>query len=69
MPTWDLDQVLQGQVQTAGGFRGVLMAGELENAIPARVPLANIVEYGDVVTVRGRHTVTQGRTFDAPGGQ
>lgn len=67
MPTWDVNQVLEGQVQTAGGFRGALMSGELENAIPARVPITNIVRYGRVVTVNGRLTVREWHTFGTPG--
>ena len=67
MPTWDINQVMQGQVRTPGGFRGALMPGELESAIPARVPLANIVRWGKVVEVRGRLTVLEWHTFDTAG--
>lgn len=68
MPTYDLEQLLQGRVQTPGGYRGVLMVGELETAIPARIPLSYIVRYGRVgYRSNGRPAVVEWRTFDSPG--
>ena len=55
MPAWDLNEVMQGRVDTGLGYRGPLMHGELEHAIPARVPIENIEQYGEVVEgPRGR---------------
>lgn len=50
VPTWDVNKALEGRVQTPGGFRGNLMRGENERAIPARVPPENIKRYGQVVS-------------------
>lgn len=49
VPTWDVNSDLEGRVQTAAGFRGNLMFGENERAIPARVPPERIARYGKVV--------------------
>jgi hypothetical protein len=42
VPTWDVNKALEGRVGTTGSFRGNLMHGEGEYAIPARVPPENI---------------------------
>jgi len=48
VPTWDVNTLLEGRVRTPGGFRGNLMYGENELAIPARVPPEHIKRYGRV---------------------
>ena len=48
VPTWDVNKNLQGRVDTGGGYRGNLMHGEGEYAIPARVPPDKIVRWGVV---------------------
>lgn len=53
VPTWDVNALLEGQRVTPGGFAGNLMAGELEGAIPARVPASRIQGAYPVVPGRG----------------
>ncbi len=49
VPTWDVNKNLQGRVATGGGeYRGNLMHGEGEYAIPSRVPPEKIVRWGVV---------------------
>lgn len=53
--TWDVNALLEGRRAVAGGlggFGGNLMVGELESAIPARVPATSI---------RGAYPVVEGR--------
>jgi hypothetical protein len=55
VPTWDVNKALEGRVGTTGSFRGNLMHGEGEYAIPARVPPENIKRWGVVKSdARGR---------------
>ncbi len=49
VPTWDVNRALQGRVRTPGGYRGNLMHGEGEYAIPSRIPRDKIVQWGKVV--------------------
>lgn len=45
--------ILDGHIPDGkGGFRGILHVGELETAIPAPVPMSNIVKIGAVVRLR-----------------
>lgn len=44
VPSWNVNQLLEGRIRTPGGFRGNLMAGEGESAILANVPKERIVE-------------------------
>ncbi len=53
VPGWDINGQLQGRVQTPGGFRGNLMTGEVELAVPARVPVECIKRVGRVSETRG----------------
>jgi hypothetical protein len=53
MPTWDVNQLLEGQRATPGGFAGNLMSGELENVVPAEVPPARIKGARPVLEGRG----------------
>jgi hypothetical protein len=53
VPTWDVNQALEGQVPTPGGYRGNIMYGENELAIPARVPAEKIVRWGVVKSAAG----------------
>lgn len=46
--TWDVNKNLQGQVPSGGGFRGNLMHGEAEYAIPGEVPPNKVVRWGIV---------------------
>jgi hypothetical protein len=50
VPTWDLEQALQGQIRLPDGSHGgkLLTVSELEGAIPSRVPGANIVRGGQI---------------------
>jgi hypothetical protein len=48
-PGYDINSLLQGRIPTPGGFRGPLMRGEQEIAIPAEVPLVNIALAGEVI--------------------
>jgi hypothetical protein len=66
VPTWDVNALLEGRVKTPEGFRGNLMVGEGESAIPARVTPDKIVRYGQVVESRGRLYVKD--WIDARGG-
>jgi len=54
VPSWDVNALLAGRVQTLAGFRGNLMHGENEIAIPAKVAPQNIKAYGKVVSENGR---------------
>jgi hypothetical protein len=56
VPTWNVNKNLEGRVPTGGGrFRGNLMHGENEYAIPARVPPEKIKRWGVVkADPRGR---------------
>ena len=54
IPSWDVNTLLEGRVQTLSGFRGNLMHGENETAIPARVAPVNIKAYGKVVSENGK---------------
>ncbi|MFZ0548631.1 MAG: hypothetical protein WAM60_24490, partial [Candidatus Promineifilaceae bacterium] len=54
MPSWDTNALLEGRVKTPGEFKGNPMYGELEQAIPARVPAENIVRVAHIVEVAGR---------------
>lgn len=50
VPSWNVNRQLEGRVKTiAGGYRGNLMHGENEIAIPAGVPPERIKAYGQVV--------------------
>lgn len=56
VPTWDTNALLQGRRPVAGGlggYGGNLMAGEIESAIPARVPRENIAGAYPVLEGRG----------------
>ena len=53
MPTWDINQLMEGQRGDTGNFSGNIMRGELENAFPARVPIENIEAYAEVVQREG----------------
>ncbi len=48
IPTWDVNTLLEGRVRTAFGYRGNLMRGENELAIPAHIPLPFIKKWGKV---------------------
>lgn len=48
VPTWDVNGDLEGRVETAGGWRGNLMHGEHEQAVPAKIPIECIVRWGQV---------------------
>jgi len=45
MPQWDVNQVMQGRIGSVGSFRGNLMYGENELAIPGETPKANITGF------------------------
>lgn len=47
-PGYDIEALLNGRIPCPGGFRGVLMQGEQEIAIPAEVPLPNVTKAGRV---------------------
>ena len=53
VPTWDINALLEGQRPVGGTFAGNVMAGEIEGAIPARVPASRIVGAYPVVEGRG----------------
>ena len=48
VPSWDVNVLLEGRVARPTGYRGNLMCGEQEIAIPARVPAERIKAYGQV---------------------
>lgn len=49
VPSWDVNSQLVGRVKGAGGaYRGNLMSGENEIAVPAEVPPQRIKAYGKV---------------------
>ena len=48
VPTWDVNKHLEGRVQVGASYRGNLMHGETEHAIPARVESYQIRRYGKV---------------------
>jgi hypothetical protein len=50
VPTWDVNSDLDGRVETPGGYRGNLMHGEYEYAVPAKIPIECIVRWGQVST-------------------
>ena len=52
VPTWDVNKSLQGQVRSGGNYRGNLMHGEGEYAIPAQVAPDKIVRWGVVKSDR-----------------
>lgn len=54
VPSWDVNILLEGRVPTLAGYRGNLMHGENETAIPAKVAPQNIKAYGKVVSENGR---------------
>jgi hypothetical protein len=57
-PGYDICRLLEGKIPDGnGGFRGPLMSGEQEVAIPARVSSSKIRAVGDVVLRRGRYRV------------
>jgi hypothetical protein len=55
VPSWDVNLELEGRVKTPEGYRGNLMPGEAERAIPARVPPENIKRAGQVEADLGGH--------------
>ena len=60
-PGYDINMVLEGRIPDGkGGFRGPLLTGEQEIAIPARVPRSNIVKIGVVQSRRGGLVVCWG---------
>lgn len=61
VPGWDVNALLDGRVQkVGGGFRGNLMYGEQELAIPAAVPRERIKRAGRVMEdAQGRLRVTE----------
>jgi hypothetical protein len=66
VPHWDVNQLLQGRVKTPGGYRGNLMSGEHDLAIPGRIPPENIRRWGKVLrTTTGKLYV--GEWHDNPG--
>lgn len=67
VPTWDVNQALQGRVQRPdGSFRGNLMHGEQENAILSAVP-ANRIRRAGIVTVSSRGIPIVRTWIDNPG--
>jgi len=52
VPTWDLHTVLDNQIKTQAGYRGLHMKGELERSVPAQVFPWQIKRYGRVVESR-----------------
>lgn len=50
VPTWDVNLLLEGRVDAAGGYRGNIMSMESEAAIPAKIPLYCIKKWGKVST-------------------
>lgn len=54
IPSWDVNSLLTGRVSTLAGFRGNLMHGENETAIPAKVTPRQIKAYGKVVSENGK---------------
>jgi hypothetical protein len=66
VPTWDVNKILQGKIKIAGigDYRGALMHGEVEHAIPGEVPLKNIVRFGRVVSVGKGLGVREWFTWD-----
>jgi hypothetical protein len=54
VPTWDVNKDLEGRVLGGNGlYRGNLMRAEVEQAVPARVPIECIVRWGRVVNRSG----------------
>jgi len=66
VPTWDVNKIMQGKIRVAGvgDYRGALMHGEVEHAIPGEVPLKNIVRFGRVVSVGKGLGVREWFTWD-----
>lgn len=49
-----MNAVLEGRIPDGkGGFRGPLLRGEQEIAIPAGIPIVKIVKIGKVKSTRG----------------
>ena len=73
VPTWDVNALLAGRVERPVGFRGNLMHGECEMAIPAKVKPEQIKAYGKVVAdQQGRLKVDnwiQNPKFGVPAGR
>src|ERR1700733_7161608 len=58
-PGYDINRLLEGRIPTPGGFRSPIMPAELEVAVPAGVPMANLRRVGEVQTnAWGRPKVT-----------
>ncbi|MBI5209445.1 MAG: hypothetical protein HY927_05660 [Elusimicrobia bacterium] len=54
VPTWDLNTDLDGRVRRPDGtYRGNLMHGEAEQAVPAHIPLECIRRWGQVASHNG----------------
>ncbi len=69
VPSWDVNLQLGGRVQLADGtFRGNLMSGENERAIPARVPPEHIRRWGVVEETRTGKMIVR-EWHDNPGYQ
>jgi hypothetical protein len=59
VPTWDVNSSLEGRVPVAGMYRGNLMYGEVEQAIPSQIPLECIKRWGQVSDWGGRNIVRE----------
>jgi len=59
VPTWELDSDLEGRVKRPDGtYRGNLMRGEVERAVPAQIPLECIPRWGQArAAANGRYYV------------
>ena len=61
VPTWNVNRDLEGRVSSPDDtFKGNPMTGEVESAIPARVPLECIQRWGRVAEEYGKEFVPQG---------
>ena len=59
VPTWDVNSDLEGRVERPDGtYRDNLMRGEVEYAVPAKVPIECIVRWGQV-----RESATNGKLY------
>ncbi|MCB9676213.1 MAG: DUF4157 domain-containing protein [Alphaproteobacteria bacterium] len=65
VPGWDVNALLEGRVQRAGGFGGNLMSGEGETAILGHVPPARIQAAFEIVQGRGTR-LQVGERIDNP---